>query len=86
MCVLNRYTIRHFQVEGEGTKKQRAKEVFIEIIDVGGQKGERKQWDRQIELADAILYVPLSTLCLQVSFCFALRSEKTRRLSKDATK
>ena len=50
------YIIRHLHVSRQGGKMIR-KEVIIEVIDVGGQKSERKSWEKQIELADAILYL-----------------------------
>lgn len=46
------YIIKHLHVDGK-----KKKEILIEIIDVGGQQSERKAWEKQIELADAILYM-----------------------------
>ncbi|UPR01877.1 subunit alpha of guanine nucleotide-binding protein [Chloropicon primus] len=50
------YIIRHLHVQAKGNKTIR-QEVIIEVIDVGGQRSERKSWEKQIELADGILYL-----------------------------
>lgn len=53
------YIIRHLHVRPSPKKMDRMirEEVIIEVIDVGGQRSERKSWEKQIELADAILYL-----------------------------